>query len=417
MADEKTKQEKQTQAASSQNMPNGDTIVLPAGAAKVAPIAAVIGLTLIALAYFLSDTAQFQHSYLTAFMWALSIGVGGVWWVMIQHLLGARASVVMRRVGELIATSVTIMGILLLPIVLPAVLGHDTTLYQWVDHHYMEGNHALHAKTPYLNPAFFIGRMVFYFVFWSLASQFWLKRSFKQDNEPNDVTLMRKLQGQAAPGLILFTIAVTFCAIDLLMSMDALWFSTIFGVYYFSTCVITFHCTLALILMWLQKRGVLAKSVNKEHFHDVGKMMFAFTCFWAYVAFSQFMLIWYANIPEESHWYHDRFEGTWVNASMILAAVHFVIPFFGMMSRYMKRNTKWLRFWAVYLLIVCWFDMYWMVAPNLHTQGLQFTFADFATWIGMAALVISVIIFRMRNKSLVVTGDPRLKRSLAFENI
>ncbi|MCH2109470.1 MAG: hypothetical protein MK135_09075 [Polyangiaceae bacterium] len=423
MADDKnsSKTGEKAQASSgpqAQPMPNGDTIVLPAAAAGAGKIALIVGVVSLAIAYFTAGGwQQFSHSYLTAFMWGLSISVGGVWWVMLQHLLGARASVVMRRVGEVIAQGVLLMSVLALVIIVPTVFLHDSTIYQWVNHDYMESSHALHSKVGYLNTTFFFIRMVFYFAFWSLMARWWLKKSMAQDSTKGDVEYTLSLQGKAAPALIGFTIAVTFCAVDFLMSLDAYWFSTIFGIYYFATCVITFHSFLALAIMWLQKKGVLAKSVNAEHFHDIGKMMFAFTCFWSYVGFSQFMLIWYANIPEESHWYHERFEGSWMTASLVLAFFHFIVPFFGMMSRYMKRNPKTLKFWAFYLLAICWFDMYWLVAPNIHHGGVNFQLSDLFAWVGMAGLVVWFFVLKAQKKNLVATGDPRLKRSLAFENI
>jgi hypothetical protein len=217
--------------------------------------------------------------------------------------------------------------------------------------------------------------------------------------------------------MIVFALAVTFCSIDLLMTLDPIWFSTIFGVYYFATCVETFHCVLALTLLWLQSTGHLQKSITKEHYHDVGKMMFAFVCFWSYIAFSQFMLIWYANIPEETHWYLMRIEGGWKEASLFLAATHFVIPFFGMLSRTMKRNTTLLRLWAVYMLIVCWFDMYWLVAPNLYPEGGVPGLVDILAWVGIAGAVAATIVFNLKKTTLIAQGDPRLKRALAFQNI
>jgi hypothetical protein len=349
-------------------------------------------------------------------MWALSISVGGVWWVTLQHLVGARASVVMRRTGEILAKGSWVMAVLALPILVPVFM-HNDALYPWVDHEYMHSNHALHSKAGYFDLGFFGVRMVIYFAFFILMSNFWLKKSLQQDKTKGDVAFYKKLQGNAAPAMILFALAVTFCSIDFLMTLDPIWFSTIFGVYYFATCVTTFHCVLALTLMWLQKKGALQKSVTVEHYHDVGKMMFAFVAFWSYIGFSQFMLIWYANIPEETHWFHMRLYGGWWNASMLLAAAHFVFPFFGMMSRAMKRHTGRLSFWAYYLLVVCWFDMYWLVAPNLHKEGMAFSPADFLAWAGMAAMVIGAIVIEAKKVTLVATGDPRLPRALAFENI
>src|SRR5690606_10925548 len=146
-------------------------------------------------------------------------------------------------------------------------------------------------------------------------------------------------------------------------------------------------------------------------------MMFAFVCFWTYIGFSQFMLIWYANIPEETHWYHMRMYGGWKEASIFLAVTHFAIPFFGMMSRSMKRHTGRLAFRAIYLLTVTWYDMYWLVAPNLHSEGVAIDAADILAWAGMASVVIGAVVLEAKKVTLVATGDPRLPRALAFENI
>jgi hypothetical protein len=355
---------------------------------------------------------QFQHSYLTAYMWGLSIALGALWWVTLQHLMNARWSVVVRRLGELMAQGVLVMAVLAIPLLIP-VATHNTVLFSWLNHDEL---HHIPSKLVYLAPGFFLARMAFYFVFFIVLAGFWLKKSREQE-KGGGVELTRKLQGISAPSMIVFALSVTFCAIDFMMTLDPHWFSTIFGVYYFATCVLTFHSSLALFAMWLQKKGHLTSAVTVEHYHDIGKMMFAFTAFWSYIGFSQFMLIWYANIPEETHWFKDRMEGNWLNASLVLAAAHFVIPFFGLMSREIKRNKSTLRFWAVWILVVCWFDMYWLIAPNLHKEGMAIGAADILAWIGVAGLLSGYILLRTKDTVLIPTGDPRLSRSLSFQNI
>ncbi len=419
--DDKKKDEKPAKKKSSlSTLPeNGDVIELTPEAVGLGQKALGLGVLGLAVALLLGGGLmgpQFQHSYLTAYMWALSISVGGVWWVTLQHLFGSRASVVMRRTGEIIAQGVMVMGLLALPLLIP-VLAHNPALYPWVTHEGMHKFHIHGSKATYFSSTFFVGRVVLYFVIFALLSRFWIGKSIAQEKTKGDVAFYKKLQGNSAPAMIVFTLTVTFCAIDFLMTLDPLWFSTIFGVYYFATCVETFHCVLALTLMWLQSKGMLEKSVTREHYHDVGKMMFAFVSFWTYIAFSQFMLIWYANIPEETHWFKMRLEGSWFEATLWLGATHFVFPFFGMMSRSMKRHKGRLRFWAIYLLVVCWFDMYWLVAPNLHKEGMSINATDIAAWVGMAGMVVFSIVFFARRSKLVAIGDPRLARSLAFENI
>jgi hypothetical protein len=205
--------------------------------------------------------------------------------------------------------------------------------------------------------------------------------------------------------------------VDFLMSLDPIWFSTIFGVYYFASCVLAFHAVLSIASMWLQRRGRLTTAITVEHYHDIGKMQWAFNCFWTYIAFSQFMLIWYANIPEETVWFKDRLEGAWKGASFFLIAVHYVIPFFGMLSRHVKRSKPALSFWAWWTLAVVWFDMHWLVAPNLHHEGLAFSVVDFTSVLGVGGLLMAFVLWNAKKVPLLASKDPQLSRSLAFENI
>jgi hypothetical protein len=394
-----------------------DSIRLGSEANPLLRGALAVGLLGVVLAVVLGGgpfARQFQHSYLTAFMWGLSIGVGALWWVTLQHLVAARWSVAVRRVGELLAQSLVLMAVLALPVVVPMLLGNDG-LYRWVNHEYMDSEHALHGKTGYLNIGFFLVRCAVYFGFWIAMARYFLKSSVAQDKS-GDAGITRKMGRVSPVTMIVFALTITFCAVDFLMSLDPIWFSTIFGVYYFAGSVLAFHSTLALALIWLQKKRHLVRSVTVEHYHDIGKMMFGFTAFWTYIAFSQFMLIWYANIPEETHWYHMRLEGGWWTATLLLAILHFPVPFFGLMSRHVKRNRFTLGIGAVYLLIIHWYDMYWLVAPNLHDAPVLHA-ADFAAWAGIAGLIVAFVVWKARSVNLLATKDPRLARSLAFENI
>ncbi|MEI9947650.1 MAG: hypothetical protein WDO74_01360 [Pseudomonadota bacterium] len=225
---------------------------------------------------------------------------------------------------------------------------------------------------------------------------------------------MRRLAG---PAMIGFALTITFCAIDLIMSLDPKWFSTMFGVYYFASCVLAVNSSLALTLMWLQGKGRLTSSVTVHHFHDLGKMVFAFTVFWAYVGFSQFMLLWYANIPEETLWFKIRFANSWGTLSWVLLFGHFVIPFFGLLSRWVKRNRKALAFWCVWQLVMIYLDMYWLVMPTLGVDEVPFQLIDITCWIGVLALFVAGLAYRAKGLDLLAKNDPRLPKSLAFENI
>jgi hypothetical protein len=398
--------------------PHGDSIRLDADAGGIMKIAGAVGAIAIVAALgmgFTGDKENFLHAYLAAYMWVLSLGLGALWWVILQHLVNAKWSTVVRRVGELLASNVPVLAILALPIVIPTLMG-DSSLYIWADSHKMHENHLLHHKSGYLNVAFFGIRLVIYFGFWALISRFLFKQSLAQD-KTGAPEIPEKLQRICAPSMILFALTLTFAAIDFLMTLEPTWFSTIFGVYYFAGCVVSFHSLFALVLMWLQRQGRLKKSVTVEHFHDIGKMMFAFTVFWTYIGFSQFMLIWYANLPEETEWYHQRMNAPWADLSWALVICNFAIPFFGLLSRWVKRHRFGLAFFAVWILVVHYMDMFWLVKPAMHTKHIPFGIVDILCLVGVFGVFLASAAYNAQKVNLVPIKDPRLKRSLAFENI
>jgi len=404
-----------------------DNIRLGAAGQSLFSMAAGIGGLGLAAAVGLGSMAgdgfrRFSLSYVTAFMWVLALGLGALFWVILQNLVNAHWSIVLRRVGELMAAQLPLLAVLALPIVVPIFMG-NSSIYEWSNSEAAQHNHLLAHKAAYLNPTAFLIRFVVYFGLWTLLSRFYLNNSLAQDSSKDPKAIMGKMRAASGPAMIGFALTMTFCAVDLLMSLDPLWFSTIFGVYYLASCVLGINSFLALAGMWLHKRGVLTKSVTTEHFHDLGKMMFAFTVFWAYVAFSQFMLIWYANIPEETGWFKERFEGGWCGGWGMLSATllfgHFVIPFFGLVSRHIKRRRPTLAFWAIWQLVMIYLDMYWLVMPTIgpHTSGPPFALIDIACMVGVLGVFIAGIAMRAKNLNIMPTNDPRLPKSLAFENI
>jgi hypothetical protein len=392
-----------------------DNIIIDAEAGQLSKAAVIVGGACLVLAVLLGlgDVAKLQRAYLVAFMYVLSIALGVLWFVAIQHLTNAKWSVVVRRVAEILADNMLLLMVLSLGVVGPMVAG-STDLYVWLDHAKVEADHLLHHKAAYLNLPFFLVRWVVYFGFWGWLSRRFFKLSVQQDSEGGS-EISSALQRTSAPAMIAFALTLTFCSIDLIMSLDATWFSTMFGVYYFAGCVLAGYSTLALALMWLQTKGRLQKSVNQEHYHDIGKMMFAFTVFWAYIGFSQFMLIWYADIPEETHWFHWRFEGNWKYVSGLLLVAHFAVPFFGLMSRHIKRNKSTLAFWAIWILVLHYVDIFWLVYPNGSSE-VPLGAVDILCWVGVVALFFGLAARRARQLNLIPTGDPRLADSLAFEN-
>jgi hypothetical protein len=366
-----------------------------------------------ALVLGLGDPAKLQRAYLVAFMYVLSLGLGALWFVAIQHLTNAKWSVAVPRVPEILADNMLLIGVLSLGVVGPMLAG-STDLYAWLDHEKVHKDHLLHHKSAYLNVPFFLVRWLAYFGFWIWLGRLFYRQSVRQD-ATGDARISTRLQNVSAPSMIAYAVTLTFCAIDLIMSLDPVWFSTMFGVYYFAGCVLGGYSSLGLALIWVQSKGRLVHSVSPHHYHDIGKMMFAFTVFWAYIAFSQFMLIWYADVPEETHWYHWRFEGDWKAVSTLLLVAHFVMPFFGLMSRHVKRNKRTLAFWAVWILVIHYVDLFWLIYPN-GSPEVPIGLVDILCWVGLVGLFVGVSAWRAQRANLIPIGDPRLKDSLAFEN-
>jgi hypothetical protein len=370
-----------------------------------------------------SEQESLLRSYLTAFMFTLSIGLGALWFVTVNHLTNAKWSIVVRRVAEIIAAQLPVLAVLSLGIIAPMAMV-DThgespiqSLYAWLSDAKVHSDHLLHHKAAYLNKGFFLGRVVVYLAVWIGLSLFFYKRSVRQDSSTHEES--EQIRGQlatiSAPGMIAFALTVTFFAFDMLMSLDYSWFSTIFGVYYFSGCVLTFYSSMVLSLLWLQKQGRLATWVNENHYHDLGKMMFAFTVFWAYVGFAQFMLIWYGDIPEETHWFKWRFVGDWRVVSTLLLVCKFVISFFALLSRHVKRNKVALGVLAVWVMAFQYLDIYWLVFPQ-GQEEVDLGLRDVLLLLGMLSIFFGMAARKATGASLVPTKDARLKQSLAFEN-
>jgi len=353
---------------------------------------------------------RWLQSYLVSFAFLLSLCLGGLFFVMLQHVTRAGWSVVVRRVAEGVAANVDLMAFLAIPVVLG--IGR---LYHWAHPEVVAHDPILAGKAGYLNPTFFILRLVLYFGIWIVLSRLLVARSAAQDanGEPAVTLGMEKI---SAPGLVLFALSTNFAAFDLLMSLDPHWFSTIFGVYYYSAGVVGFCSVLAILLYWLQGRGRLVDVVSSEHYHEVGKLMFAFIVFWAYIAFSQYMLIWYGNIPEETDWFLRRQTGDWVWVSLALLFAHFFIPFLALISRPPKRHPARLSVIAVWVIAACWLDIYWLVVPEFSPGVARFGAVDVLCFLGLAGIWTAVLGWRLGRRALVPRSDPRLGESLAFES-
>ena len=448
---------------------------------------------------------RFFLGYLTAFGFALSIALGGMFFVLLQHVTRAGWSVAVRRVPEALACTLPLLGILSIPILatlaFPGPSG-SPTLYPWatpkqesalaevplraspsqdpaqpavapadqppapsgdrqptmsasaaldssllsreaitVEHARKHLHHdALTAKKGnWLNRPFFVLRILVYFGIWTLIAGFYWRNSILQDRT-GDPSLTTRMQKWAPVCLLLYAGTFTFAAFDLWMSIDPHFFSTIFGGYIFAGGVIGSLAVIILVYQSLRASGMLSRSISREHFHDLAKLLFAFVFFWGYIAFSQFMLIWYANIPETTYWFGIRGAttveanhgmgawptadsaaapfGWWTIVITILLFAHLIIPFGGLLSRHVKRNNKALAFWAIWMLVMHYLDHYWLIMPEAMVGGWRlWPLPELALLVSMVGAVGGYFVWMLSGVSLRPASDPRLHESLAFHNI
>lgn len=371
---------------------------------------------------------RFLFSYLHNYLFFLSISLGALFFVMVQHLTRAGWSVTVRRIAEIMAANVWVFALLFLPI-LAAVWTRSGMVFPWTDRGYVDGNPVVAHKIGYFNvpgsdstlPLFFTIRAIFYFVAWHLLAQSFYRGSLRQD-ETGEPMLSKRFEGRSAWGVLVTFLTVTFASIDWAMSLDPTWFSTMFGVYFIAGCAVSFFASLWVIVYLLQERGLLVGAVTVEHQHDIGKYLFGFIVFWTYITFCQFLLIWYGDIPEETRWYLKRINGGWMWIGLALIVFHFAVPFFGTMSRHMKRNRKVLLFWSCWMLVMHWVDHYFIVMPEaVPYRGaeteLAFGLVDLCMFVGIGGIVIWALLRTAAGHALVPLKDPRLHESLAFHNV
>ncbi len=362
------------------------------------------------IAGYIQDPARFFRSYLVAFTFTCAIGLGAFFFVQVQFLSGSAWSVTMRRIMENLMITLPVGALLFVPLAFG--LNH---IYPWTNPDIVKASEGLRAKSDYLTEQFFTIRTYGYFVLWSIWIFAIYRQSVKQDGK-HSVRQSLIASRWSATGLLLVVMVGTLAAYDWLMSVQPGWYSTIFGLYYLADGAVAFFAVLILICLGFRQAGVLNKEINIEHYHDLGKWLFAMTCFYTYMAFSQFLLIWYANIPDETQFYRHRMPGTWLYISLSLPFLRFFIPFFILISRPAKRNLKLLGVMAAYSLVVVYLDLYWVVMPNFYTNGPQIHWLDFAT-LGVVVSITGLVFWsRFRRHAMVPEGDLRLEQSLHFEN-
>lgn len=354
---------------------------------------------------------RFFQSYLVGFLFWIFIPLGAMFFVKVQYLTGSAWSVPMRRIAENVMITIPLGFLLFVPILFGL---HE--LYHWSHADAVAHDKLLQAKSAYLNANGFAVRAFVFFAIWSLWAWRIYQQSVKQDRT-HSVEHMHTISRWSAPGLLLLFLTVTLASFDWSMSLDPHWYSTIFGLYCFAGGGLAFICVWTLLSLTLRQRTVLTHAINVEHLHDLGKWMFAMTIFWAYIAFSQYVLIWYANIPEETVWFLHRFEGSWAWVSAAILFGHVIIPFFVLLPRASKRSPKVLKFAAWWLLAFQFVDFYWQVMPTFNPHGVVLHWLDLTAPLAVGSALGLLFWNRMKAHALLPVGDPRFEQGLHFQNL
>jgi hypothetical protein len=387
---------------------------IPAGHAwnrlpLIGAVAALLGAVVCVIAG-AGNPKQFFFSWLVSFLFFLSLALGALFFVLIQYASQGGWGIVLRRLAETVFATIPVLAALFIPVILGM---HD--LYSWSVPGAAEHDALLRWKAPFLNVPFFLLRAGVYFGCWSLVALLYYRLSRSQD-ATGDHAVSARLRRLAGPSIIALALTTTFASVDWIMSLTPHWYSTMFGVYFFAGAFVGFIALLSVMAVAMPRAGLLDTVISAEHLHDVGKFLFAFTAFWAYIAFSQFFLVWYANLTEETIWFKARLEGSWKTVSILLMVGHFAIPFLYLMGRAVKRRGSTLALGGAWLLVMHYVDLYWQVMPTLHAEGVRLSVLDPAAFVAVGGCFVAAVGWFMRRQALVPVRDPRLHESLAFEN-
>lgn len=391
----------------------------------------------------------YAYSWLYAFYYFLTLSLGGVFWTLLHNVSNSGWGTSVRRTFENVGSTYPWMILFCIPLLCPAVQQY---LYEWMNQHRAIGGGGIfagdakealhHSKDPYdhllyvkywfMNLPFWYFRAAFYLVGLSAVIIFLRRLSVAQDTDPNPgVERLFRARFHSTYTLIIFALTITFTGFDFLMGLDYAWFSTMWGVYLFAGAALNSMAVIILVCTWLKSRGHLNHVTTGEHFHIMGKLLFAFTVFWAYIAFSQFFLIWYANITEETSYFLIRNTGHWHTANIILVVGHFVIPFIVLLQAWLKKNPKYLSVVAAYTLVMHALDHYIISIPERGISlgkikpdifgDIQVSipgafWGDMLAFITLGAAFIFFLLRAIGQHSVYPNRDPRILESANLSN-
>lgn len=353
------------------------------------------------------------RAWLLGFIFWGGIGIGGLGILLLQYLTGGAWGVAIRRIAEAASRTLPIIFVLFLPVAFGM-----TYIYEWT--------HLLHAndpivewKKPYLTVEWFLIRAVLYFILWGVMVYLlnnWGKRQDEAQTVEEAGKMLTDASAFSGPTMVFYVLVVSFAAIDWVMTLDPHWFSTIWGLLFAAGWALSFFCFAVAIWAALADKAPMNRILGKRHFHDVGKLMLALVMVWAYFNFSQFLIIWSGNLPEETRWYLTRMDGTWGVIGVLLIVFHFAFPFLVLLNRETKRNAKWLAVMACFILVLRVVDMFYLIGPSPrvtgHGAGFHVSIWDFVAPFAVGGIWLWYFFGELLKRPLVPINDPLLENAI-----
>lgn len=380
----------------------------PAGVKRFQQRALIVGvvfLLLFAVGLFL-DRRQFFHSYLFAFSFWVGISIGSLALLMLQHLTGGGWGLVIRRVLEASTQTLPVMLILFVPIALGA-----HWIYLWTDAAEVASHPVVAQKVKYLNLPFFTVRGILFFAIW-ITLAFFLNRWSTLQDRTADRQYAKRMTTLSGGGMVLLVFTVTFAAIDWFMSLEPEWYSTIYGFIFLASWTLSALAFTVAVMAALSRHEPMNRIVAQLHFHDLGKLLLAMVMLWSYFAFSQFLIVWSGNLPEEIHWYLPRIHGVWGAIALAVIVLHFAFPFLFLLSRSLKRNAGKLVIVAVLILVMRLIDLFWTITPAFSGEHFHVSWMDIVAPIGLGGLWLAAFARALSQRPLIPINDPQYESVL-----
>ena len=379
-------------------------------------IVGVAGLVLAGIGFAMGDGSrdQFYRSYLLGYIFWVGISLGCMVILMIQHIASGAWGVAIRRVLEAGSWTMWLAPLLFIPVAMSFFVKGAHSLYLWSDPNVVAHDEILQKKSGYLNVGFFLARNVVYFIVWIWMAYLLNKWSRAQDEASDPGEYKKKMRNFSAPSLVFIILLMTLASVDWLMSLDPYWTSTMFGILFLGGQGLSSISLVIIVMILLSKYKPLSEIFVRRPMHDVAKLMFAFTLLWAYFSFSQFLIIWAGNLPEEVTWYINRLSEGWKVVAGAIVLLHFVVPFSLLLPRAANRNRRMLVTVAIIMIVIRFIDTFWLVGPSHEDKRFHFSWMDIAIPLGIGGIWLWFFFTRLKSLPVLPVNEPKLEEAIAL---